>query len=168
MTSAADSEQHGDAAIARSSLTGRRGHWAWPWVLLILALPGTARSLWVVFMNASYGGEVSPIERGARGAAELSGASLWLATALVTAVLLHRVVVPVLCGFAFAWFAALASESMQPGWAPLGAADCAAWLSAWVLPTSWVVAVWGASKLVLWTYGHRRTALSESSRHAEH
>ncbi|MGC1215206.1 MAG: hypothetical protein WA890_28595 [Micromonospora sp.] len=167
MTSAADSEQHGDAAIARSSFTGRRGHWAWPWVLLILALPGTGRSLWVVFMNASFGAPLSHTERGNAGAAALSGASLWLATALVTVAVLHRVVVPVLCGLAVACFAALAYPTMQRP-ALLGAADWAGWLSAWAPPTSWVVAVWGASKLVLWTYGHRRTALSESSRHAEH
>ncbi|MEH1057714.1 hypothetical protein V6U89_21215 [Micromonospora sp. CPCC 206171] len=168
MSSAADGEQH-DTAIARSSLTRGRGHWAWSWVLLILALPGAGRSLYVAVMNAAvfFGEQPSPTERATAGAAALSGASLCLATALLTAVVFRRVVVPVLCGLAVAYFAALACPTLQRP-ALLRTADGAGWLSAWAPPTSWVVALWAAATLALWTYGHLRAVLRASSRHAGH
>ncbi|NYF58584.1 hypothetical protein [Micromonospora purpureochromogenes] len=168
MTSAADGEQH-DAAVARSSPTRGRSHWAWPWVLLILALPGAGRSLYVAVMDAAafFGEQPSPTERATAGAAAMSGASLWLATALLTAVVFRRVVVPVLCGLAVAYFAALAYPAMRRP-ALLDTADRSGWLSAWAPPTSWLVALCGASTLVLRTYGRLRTALRESSRHADH
>ncbi|WP_406037591.1 hypothetical protein OG799_23350 [Micromonospora sp. NBC_00898] len=158
MTSAADGEQH-DGAVVPSSAP-RRSHGAWAWFLLILAQPGAGWSLYVAVVASApfFGEQPSPTDRATTTAAVLSGASLWLATALLTAVVFRRAVVPVLCGLAAAGFAALALPGRQPR-APLSAADSAGWLSAWAPPTSWVIALWGVSTLVLSTYGQVRAAL---------
>lgn len=167
MTSAAEGEQH-DSPVGRSSARHERSHWALPWLVLMLALPGAAWSLYVAVMaSASFFGEQpDPTDRATTAAAALSGASLWLATALLTAVVFRRAVVPVLCGIAAAGFAALALPSGQPR-APLGAADSAGWLSACAPPTSWAIALWAVSTLVLSTYGRLRPVTRDRARRVD-
>ncbi|MFG3714763.1 hypothetical protein [Micromonospora sp. NPDC047730] len=126
--------------------------------MLILALPGAAWSLYAGLISSAafFGEQPSPTDHATTTAAVLSGASLWLVTALLTAVVFRRAVVPVLCGLAAAGFAT-AAMSVQPR-APLNTADSAGWLSAWTPPTSWAIVLWGATALVLSTYGQAARA----------
>lgn len=142
-----------DAAAARSSVPRGRSHWAWPWLLLILALPGAAWSLYVVAMTSMsfFGERPSPTERANAAAAALSGVSLWLTTGLLTAVVFRRVVVSVLCGLGTVYFTALANPVGEPR-ALLSTAGSAEWLSAWTPPTSWVIGLWVVVTLVRSTY----------------
>ncbi|MFG3702488.1 hypothetical protein ACGF5C_32125 [Micromonospora sp. NPDC047620] len=127
--------------------------------MLILALPGAAWSLYAGLIASApfFGEQPSPTDRATTTAAVLSGASLWLVTALLTAVVFRRAVVPVLCGLVAAGFAVAAVSVRQPR-APLSAADSAGWLSAWTPPTSWAIVLWGVTALVLSTYGQASRA----------
>ncbi|MER7474744.1 hypothetical protein [Micromonospora sp. NPDC000018] len=158
MTNAGDGEQH-DGAVAGSSPPRERGHRAYPWLMLILSLPGAAWSLYAGLIASApfFGEQPSPTDRATTTAAVLSGASLWLVTALLTAVMFRRAVVPVLSALAAAGFAAAALSVRQPR-APLSAADSAGWLSAWTPPTSWAIVLWGVVALVLWAYGRASRA----------
>ncbi|MFG3702498.1 hypothetical protein ACGF5C_32185 [Micromonospora sp. NPDC047620] len=157
MTNAGDGEQH-DGAVAGSSPPREPGHWAYPWLMLILALPGAAWSLYtgLIASAAFFGEQPSPTDHATTAAAVLSGASLWLVTALLTAVVFRRAVVPVLCGLAAAG-SAVAAMSVQPR-APLSTADSAGWLSAWTPPTSWAIVLWGVTALALSAYGQTSRA----------
>lgn len=165
------SEEEGgrhDGAVARSAAPRERGHWAQPWIMLILALPGAVWS-WYAAVVASapfFGEEPSPADRATTAAAFLSGASLWLATALLAALMFRRVVVPVLCGLAAVGFAALALSGAQPR-ASLSEADIAGSLSAWTPPTSWGLVLWALFALVAWAYGRLR-GVRTGERHADH
>ncbi|MEV5767789.1 hypothetical protein AB0L34_24910 [Micromonospora sp. NPDC052213] len=132
--------------------------------MLILALPGAAWSLYtgLIASAAFFGEQPSPTDHATTTAAVLSGASLWLVTALLTAVVFRRAVVPVLCGLAAVGFA-VAAISVQPR-APLSTADSAGWLSAWTPPTSWAIVLWGVVALVLWVYGQSRARRRRAAR----
>jgi hypothetical protein len=167
MISAEEGGRH-DGAVARPSVPRERSHWAQPWILLILALPGAVWS-WYAAVVASapfFGQEPSPADRATTAAAFLSGASLWLATALLAAVMFRRAVVPVLCGVAAAGFAALALSGTQPR-ASLSEADVAGSLSAWTPPTSWGLVLWGLFALVSSAYDRLRGART-GYRRADH
>ncbi|SCG75362.1 hypothetical protein [Micromonospora coxensis] len=116
------------------------GHVLWPWLLLALALPGVAWSAYDAAIAAapSFGEPPSPQDQATSAAALLSGASLCLTTALLTATVCRRVPATVGCLVAAAGYATLALTG--PGrQAPLGAADQAGWVAAWTPPTSWLV-----------------------------
>ncbi|SCL70302.1 hypothetical protein GA0070606_5354 [Micromonospora citrea] len=156
MTSAEEGGRH-DGAVAQPSAPRERSHWAQPWILLVLALPGAVWSWYAAIVASApfFGEEPSPVDRATTAAAFLSGASLWLTTALLAAVMFRRAVVPVLCGLVAAGFAALALSGTQPR-APLSEADIAGSLSAWTPPTSWALVLWGLIALTAWAYGRLR------------
>ncbi|MGB2571485.1 hypothetical protein ACPFP2_23990 [Micromonospora citrea] len=117
------------------------GHVLWPWLLLALALPGAAWSAYdaVIAVAPSFGEPPSAQDHATSAAALLSGASLCLATALLTATVCRRVPATVGCLVASAGLAALAVAG--PGrHGPLAAADQAGWVAAWTPPTSWLLA----------------------------
>jgi hypothetical protein len=133
--------------------------------MLILALPGAAWSLYAGLIASApfFGEQPSPTDRATTTAAVLSGASLWLVTALLTAVVFRRAMVPVLCGLAATGFAAAALSVRQPR-APLSAADSAGWLAAWTPPTSWAIVLWGVTALALSAYGRLSRARGRAVR----
>lgn len=157
MTGPGTGERCVGGVAAPAAARRERSHWAGPWLLLLLTLPGAAWSSYVALIASApfFGESPSPTDRAATSAAFLSGASLWLASALLAAVVFRRVTVPVLCGLAVACFAALSVPGRRPT-APLTAAESPAWLAAWTPPTSWVIAVWGATVLLLGAFRRLR------------
>ncbi|MCW3818192.1 hypothetical protein ONA91_27450 [Micromonospora sp. DR5-3] len=126
-----------------------RSHWAWPWLVLLLALPGAAWSMFVAGIAAAalFGEPPTPGDLATSTAAVLSGASLWLAAAVLSAALFRRVAVPLLCGLAAVAYAVLAGAN-RPS-APLHEAGLAGWLAAWVPVTSWAIASWALYALLV-------------------
>jgi hypothetical protein len=125
-----------------------RSHWAWPWLVLLLALPGAAWSMFVAGMASAalFGEPPTSADLATSTAAFLSGMSLWLSAAVLSAALFRRVAVPLLCGLAAAGYAVLALSD-RPS-APLHEADTAGWLAAWAPATSWALACWGLYALL--------------------
>lgn len=125
----------------------RRRHPGKSWGMMLLALPGTAVSVWnAMWISAPLFGETPTEQQHATSAvAVLSAAPLWLVAGVCSVIVSRGVVVPVLCTLA-AIGITVAHQSGSP--VPLGLADHSAWFTAWRVPTSWVIVIWAGWVLI--------------------
>lgn len=145
-----------DPPRVRPADPGGRSHWAGPWLVLLLALPGAAWSVFASGISAAalFGEPPTPGDLATAAAAELSGASLWLVAAVLAWAQFRRVVVPLLCGAAAAAYALAALSA--PSSDALSEAGMAGWLSAWGPPTSWAIGCWALFALLGAAWRRRR------------
>lgn len=128
--------------VAAGPAVPDRRHPAKSWVVLVLALPGTALSMWVGFWAIVPVFAATPSVRHAATseATILSAVPLWLSAAACSVIVSRGRAAPVLCVFAAVGITALA----YTGPSVLHTADRSAWLTAWMAPTSWAIALWAA------------------------
>jgi hypothetical protein len=119
--------------------TGRGGGWTTPWMILMMAFPGTALGiLCSAVASAPWFGEAPSATRMADAEATvLSSASLLLVAGLVSLAVSRRWLALALAGPAAALLCLVALTA--PERAPLRLATSEDWTTAWSLPTSWAV-----------------------------
>jgi len=129
--------------IAADPARPDRRHPAKSWAVLLLALPGTAWSVWLaVWASVPVFAATPTAQHAATGEADiLSAVPLCLFAAVCSVIVSRGLVAPMLCALVAVSITLLAYTGSS---ALLRTADRGAWITAWEAPTSGAIVVWAA------------------------